>query len=183
MPPGGGGGLSAADYRRCMQKPYLDPTAWVAPGAVVVGDVTVGPGTSIWYTAVVRGDGDPIRIGARTNIQDGAVLHSDPGIGIELGSGVSVGHRAVLHGCVIEDDVLIGMGAIVMNRARIGSGSIVAAGALVPEGREIPAGSLVKGAPAAVSRAVREDELFVVRYAAEHYVGLAAEHRQDFAQR
>jgi len=180
MPPGGGGGPLAAPISVAgMQKPLLDPSVWVAPGAVVVGDVVVGRDTSIWYTAVVRGDGDPIRIGAASNIQDGAVLHSDPGIGIEIGDGVSVGHRAVLHGCVVEDDVLIGMGAIVMNRARIGTGSIVAAGALVPEGREIPAGSLVKGAPAAVSRAVSEHELFVVRYAAEHYVGLAAQHRQE----
>ena len=164
-----------------MQKPQVDPSAWVAPGAVVVGDVTIGPQSSLWYTAVVRGDGDRIRIGARTNIQDGCVLHSDPGIGIEVGDGVSVGHRVVLHGCVVEDDVLVGMGAIVMNRARIGAGSIVAAGALVPEGREVPPGSLVKGSPAVVHRPVTAEELFVVRYAAEHYVGLAEQHRQGLS--
>jgi carbonic anhydrase/acetyltransferase-like protein (isoleucine patch superfamily) len=125
--------------------PQVDPTAWIAPGAVVVGDVTLGAESSVWYAAVIRADGDPIRIGPRTNVQDGAVLHSDPGIGIDLGAGVSVGHRAVLHGCVVEDDVLVGMGAIVMNRARIGAGSVIAAGALVPEGRQVPPGSLVLG--------------------------------------
>lgn len=160
--------------------PQVDPTAWIAPGAVVVGDVVLGAESSVWYTAVIRADGDAIRIGPRTNVQDGAVLHSDPGIGIDLGAGVSVGHRAVLHGCVVEDDVLVGMGAIVMNRARIGAGSIIAAGALVPEGRQVPPGSLVLGAPAKVQREVTDHELFVVRYAAKHYVGLADQHRQEF---
>ena len=161
------------------QTPQVDPTAWVADDAVVVGDVTIGPQSGIWYTTVVRGDGDPIRIGARTNVQDGCVLHSDPGVGIVLGDDVSVGHRAVLHGCVIEDLVLIGMGAIVMNRARIGTGSIVAAGALVTEDTVVPPGSLVMGSPAKVRRLVTEEESAIVRYAAEHYVTLAELHSRS----
>src|SRR3954453_9138214 len=111
-------------------RPQVDPSAWVAPDAVLVGDVTVGPEASVWYTTVLRGDGDAIVVGARSNIQDGCGLHTDPGLRLVVGAGVSVGHRAVLHGCVVEDDVLVGMGAIVMNGGRIGARSLVAAGAL-----------------------------------------------------
>ncbi len=161
--------------------PQVDPTAWVAPDARLVGDVTVGPEASVWYTTVARGDGDQIRIGARSNIQDGCVLHTDPGLVLDVGAGVSVGHRAVLHGCVIEDDCLIGMGSIVMNGARIGTGSLVAAGALVTEGTQVPPRSLVVGAPAKVRRELSDDELVMVRYNATHYVGLAEAHRQEFA--
>src|SRR3954469_23130541 len=156
--------------------PHVDPSAWVAPDAVLVGDVSVGPESSIWYTTVVRGDGDAIRIGARRNVQDGCVLHTDPGLKLVVGSGVSVGHRAVLHGCVVEDDVLVGMGAIVMNGARIGAGSLVAAGALVTEGTQLPPGSLVVGAPAKVRRELSDDERELVRYNATHYVALAKLH-------
>jgi carbonic anhydrase/acetyltransferase-like protein (isoleucine patch superfamily) len=166
-----------------MLRPRVDPSAWLAPGAVVVGDVTIGPPTGIWYTAVVRGDGDPILIGARTNLQDGVVVHSDPGVGVTVGSDVSIGHRAVVHGCVIEDEVLVGMGAIVMNGARIGTGSLVAAGALVTEGTQVPPGSLVAGFPAKVRRPVTDDELALVRIAAAHYVDLAEQHRHvDLAE-
>jgi carbonic anhydrase/acetyltransferase-like protein (isoleucine patch superfamily) len=163
--------------------PQVDPSAWLAPDAVLVGDVSVGPEVSVWFTAVLRADGDPIRIGARSNIQDGCVLHTDPGLGIQVGSGVSVGHRAILHGCVVEDDVLVGMGSIVMNGARIGSGSLVAAGAVVTEGTHIPAGSVVVGSPARVRRQLTDDELVMVRYAATHYIGLAQQQRQEFAAR
>jgi len=156
--------------------PQVDPSAWVAPDAVLVGDVAVGPEASIWYATVVRGDGDAIGIGARSNIQDGCVLHTDPGLRLVVGEGVSVGHRAVLHGCVVEDDVLVGMGAIVMNGARIGAGSLVAAGALVTEGTQVPPGSLVVGAPAKVRRELSEDEAELVRYNATHYVALAKLH-------
>lgn len=156
--------------------PRVDPSAWVAPGAVLAGDVTVGPEASIWYAAVVRGDGGAIVIGARTNIQDGCVLHSDPGLGLEVAEGVSVGHRAVLHGCVIEDHVLVGMGAIVMNGARIGAGSLVAAGALVTEGAQFAPGSLVVGAPAKARRQLSNEEAELVRHHADHYVTLARRH-------
>ncbi|MCW2668547.1 MAG: gamma carbonic anhydrase family protein [Frankiales bacterium] len=158
--------------------PEVDPTAWVAPDAVLAGAVTIGPEASVWYATVIRGDGDTIRVGARSNIQDGCVLHTDPGLQLVVGEGVSVGHRAVLHGCVVEDDVLIGMGAIVMNGAHIGTGSLVAAGALVTEGTKIPPRSLVVGAPAKVRREVSDDELEMVRYNATHYVALARTHPQ-----
>ncbi|MDX6220842.1 MAG: hypothetical protein QOJ48_2523 [Frankiales bacterium] len=158
--------------------PEVDPTAWVAPDAVLAGAVTIGPEASVWYATVIRGDGDTIRVGARSNIQDGCVLHTDPGLQLVVGAGVSVGHRAVLHGCVVEDDVLIGMGAIVMNGAHIGTGSLVAAGALVTEGTKIPPRSLVVGAPAKVRREVSDDELEMVRYNATHYVALARTHPQ-----
>jgi carbonic anhydrase/acetyltransferase-like protein (isoleucine patch superfamily) len=158
--------------------PEVDPTAWVAPDAVLAGAVTIGPEASVWYATVIRGDGDAIRVGARSNIQDGCVLHTDPGLQLVVGEGVSVGHRAVLHGCVVEDDVLIGMGAIVMNGAHIGTGSLVAAGALVTEGTKVPPRSLVVGAPAKVRREVSDDELEMVRYNATHYVALARTHPQ-----
>jgi carbonic anhydrase/acetyltransferase-like protein (isoleucine patch superfamily) len=156
--------------------PEVDPTAWVAPDAVLAGAVTIGPEASVWYATVIRGDGDAIRVGARSNIQDGCVLHTDPGLQLVVGAGVSVGHRAVLHGCVVEDDVLIGMGAIVMNGAHIGTGSLVAAGALVTEGTKIPPRSLVVGAPAKVRRELSDEELALVRYNATHYVALARTH-------
>jgi carbonic anhydrase/acetyltransferase-like protein (isoleucine patch superfamily) len=156
--------------------PEVDPTAWIAPGAVLAGAVTIGAEASVWYATVVRGDGDVIRIGARSNVQDGCVLHTDPGLQLVVGEGVSVGHRAVLHGCVIEDDVLVGMGAIVMNGALIGTGSLVAAGALVTEGTKIPPRSLVVGAPAKVRRELSDEELALVRYNATHYVALARTH-------
>jgi carbonic anhydrase/acetyltransferase-like protein (isoleucine patch superfamily) len=156
--------------------PEVDPTAWIAPGAVLAGAVSIGPEASVWYATVVRADGDAIRIGARSNLQDGCVLHTDPGLQLLVGEGVSVGHRAVLHGCVVEDDVLVGMGSIVMNRARIGTGSLVAAGALVTEGTQVPPRSLVVGAPAKVRRELSDDELEMVRYNATHYVALARTH-------
>ena len=163
--------------------PQVDPSAWVAPGAVLVGDVTLGRHASVWYGTVVRGDGDAIRIGARSNIQDGCVLHTDPGLVLEVGEDVSVGHRAVLHGCVVEDGVLVGMGAVVMNGARIGAGSLVAAGALVTEGTQVPPRSLVVGSPAKVRRELSDDEVVMVRYNAEHYVALTERHRQEFPSR
>ena len=156
--------------------PQVDPSAWVAPGAVLAGDVTVGAEASIWYATVVRGDGDAIVIGARTNIQDGCVLHTDPGLRLVVGERVSVGHRAVLHGGVIEDEVLVGMGSIVMNGARIGSGSLVAAGALVTEGTQVPPRSLVVGAPAKVRRQLTDDEVAMVGHNADHYLAVARMH-------
>lgn len=141
-----------------MRQPVVDPSAWIAPGAVLVGDVTLGPEASVWYTAVLRGDGDSITVGARSNVQDGCVFHADPGFPLVLGDGVSVGHRAVLHGCTVEDDVLVGMGAIVMNGARIGTGSVVGAGAVVSAGVQVPPRSLVLGLPAKVRREVTDDE-------------------------
>ena len=119
--------------------PQVAGSAWVAPGAYVIGDVHLGEHSSVWYGAVLRGDTEPIRVGARTNVQDGCVLHADPGVPLTLGDAISVGHRAVLHGCTVGDDTLVGMGAVVLNGARIGPRCLVAAGALVLEGVEIPA--------------------------------------------
>ncbi|PQP16569.1 gamma carbonic anhydrase family protein [Rhodococcus opacus] len=151
-------------------EPTVAATAWVAPNATLIGDTHIGDESGVWYNAVVRADADRITIGARTNIQDGCVLHADPGSPLSIGCGVSVGHNAVLHGCTIDDDVLIGMGAIVMNNARIGSRTIIAAGALVPEGVVIEPNSLVAGIPGKVRRSCTEGELDQVRRNADNYV-------------
>ena len=151
----------------------IAPSAFVAPGATVLGDVTIGEASSIWFGAVIRGDCEAIRIGKRTNIQDLCVLHADPGYPCTLGDGVTVGHGAIVHGATVEDDVMIGMKAVVMNGAKIGRGSIVAVGAIVTEGTEVPPGSVVMGQPAKVKRAAEERDLVRIRHAAEHYVEAA----------
>lgn len=122
-------------------------TSWVAPGVVIVGDVTLGADSSVWFASVLRADTAAITIGSRTNIQEGTVIHVDEGRPCTIGDEVSVGHRAVLHGCVIEDAALVGIGAIVLNGARVGRGSVIGAGAVIPEGLTIPAASLVVGVP------------------------------------
>ena len=157
-------------------RPTIAADAWIAPGATVVGAVTVGAASSVWYGAVLRGDGDRIDVGARTNIQDGCVLHADPGLPLTLGDGISVGHRAVLHGCTVGDDTLVGMGAVVLNGARIGPRCLVAAGALVLEGVEIPAQSLVAGAPAKVRRPLTDEEVERLRTNAATYEELMRLH-------
>jgi carbonic anhydrase/acetyltransferase-like protein (isoleucine patch superfamily) len=153
--------------------PRVDDSAFVADDATLVGRATIGAEASVWYGAVIRADGDAITLGARSNIQDGCVLHADPGFPLSVGTGVSVGHRAVLHGCTIEDDVLVGMGAVVLNGAVVGSGSLVAAGAVILEGTVIPPGSLVAGVPGKVRRELGEDELAGVRLNADGYVALS----------
>jgi carbonic anhydrase/acetyltransferase-like protein (isoleucine patch superfamily) len=139
-------------------KPKIAASAYVDPGAHVIGDVEIGERSSIWPAVVLRGDIEPIRVGAETNIQDGTVVHTDQGFPAIIGDRVSVGHAAVLHGCTIEEDSLIGMGARVLNGARIGRGAVVAAGALVPEGMEVPPETLVMGTPAKPRRAVSAEE-------------------------
>ncbi|SEL17507.1 Carbonic anhydrase or acetyltransferase, isoleucine patch superfamily [Pseudoxanthomonas sp. GM95] len=134
------------------QRPVLAPSCWVAPGAHVIGQVSLEAGASIWFGAVARGDNTPISIGQGTNIQDGAILHSDPGYPLIVGDQVTVGHRATLHGCTIGQGSLIGMGATVMNGAVIGEQSLVAANALVTEGKVFPPRSLIVGSPAKVVR-------------------------------
>ncbi len=151
------------------RRPQVDPSAYIADGARVIGDVVLGPGASVWFGAVLRGDTERIVIGEATNVQDGAVVHADPGYPCVVGARVVVGHGAILHGCLVGDNCLIGMGAIVLNGARLGPGCIVAAGALIPEGREIPERSLVMGVPARVVRAVTDAELAEIRAAAERY--------------
>lgn len=149
---------------------HVAASAYIAPGATVLGDVTIGEESSIWFGAVIRGDCEAIRIGKRTNIQDLCVLHADPGYPCTLGDNVTVGHGAIVHGAIIEDDVLIGMKAVVMNGAKIGRGSIVAAGAIVMGGMEVPPGSIVMGQPAKVKGAAEDRHLALIRHAAEHYV-------------
>ncbi|MFG2058091.1 gamma carbonic anhydrase family protein [Micromonospora sp. NPDC048930] len=154
----------------------IHPDAWVAPGATIVGSVRLAPGASVWYGCVLRGDTEDITIGAGSNIQDGCVVHADPGFSTVVGTGVSVGHRAVLHGCTVGDDVLIGMGAIVLNGARIGAGSLVAAGAVVLEGTVVPPGSLVVGMPARVRRDLSAEERAGIVRNAEGYADRARAH-------
>ena len=148
-------------------------SVFIAPGAVVLGDVTIGPESSVWFQAVIRGDTEMIRIGQQTNIQDACVLHADPGFPCLLGDRVTVGHAAIVHGAVVDDDVMIGMRAVVMNGARIGSGSIVAAGAVVTEGMQALPGSVVMGLPGKVVRMATETDHLRIRHAAEHYVAAA----------
>lgn len=147
----------------------VDETAYIAPGAVVVGDVTIGAGASVWFHAVIRGDCAAIRVGAGSNVQDGAILHADPGFPCTLGRGVTVGHGAVVHGATVEDNVIVGMKAVVQNGATIGANSIVAVGAVVTEGVQIPPGSLVMGIPAKIKRPLEPHEIEMNRYSAEHY--------------
>lgn len=155
----------------------IDPTAFIASQAVVLGDVDLGPESSVWYNAVIRGDTERIRIGPGTNIQDFTMVHADPGIPCLIGARVTVGHRVILHGCIVEDDCLIGMGAILLNRSRIGAGSIVGAGALVLERTEIPPGSLVLGSPAKVVKPIGEGVHARIDKAWRHYVAMARRHR------
>jgi carbonic anhydrase/acetyltransferase-like protein (isoleucine patch superfamily) len=156
----------------------IDPTAFLAPGAMVLGDVHLGAESSVWYNAVLRGDTDRITIGDQTNIQDLTMIHADPGVPCTVGNRVTVGHRVILHGCTIEDDCLIGMGAIVLNGARVGRGSIVGAGALLLEGMDVPPGSLVVGLPAKVVRQVGEAAGEHIEHGWRHYVEQARRHRE-----
>jgi carbonic anhydrase/acetyltransferase-like protein (isoleucine patch superfamily) len=155
----------------------VDPTAFIARQAVVTGQVTMAAESSVWFGAVVRGDTQGIEIGPQSNVQDLALLHSDAGVECRLGARVTVGHAAIVHGAVVEDDCLIGMRATLLNRVRIGAGSLIAAGSLVTEGTVIPPGSLVMGSPATVRRAVTPADLERIKHAAQHYVKLAAAYR------
>ena len=143
---------------------------WVAPNAVVVGKVTLMRGASVWFGATLRGDNDPIVIGENSNVQDGAVLHTDEGTPLVLGRGVTVGHMAMLHGCTVGDNSLIGIGAIVLGAARIGRNCLIGAGALIAEGKEIPDNSLVVGAPGRVVRMLDDAQAAQLAAAARHYV-------------
>jgi carbonic anhydrase/acetyltransferase-like protein (isoleucine patch superfamily) len=159
--------------------PEVADSAWIAPGAYVVGAVHLREESSVWYGAVLRGDTEPIRVGARTNIQDGCVLHADPGYPAIVGEDCVIGHHAILHGCEIENGCLVGMGATILNGAKIGEGSIVAAGALVPEGREYPSRSLIVGIPAKRARDVSEEQTEDIARGVRTYVERAASHRES----
>ncbi|MFD7614196.1 gamma carbonic anhydrase family protein [Streptomyces sp. NPDC059828] len=159
------------------KQPRIDPGAFVAPTSVVIGEVSLAAGSSIWYHAVLRGDCGPIVIGVDSNVQDNCTVHVDPGFPVTVGERVTVGHNAVLHGCTVEDDVLIGMGATVLNGAHIGAGSLVAAQALVPQGMRVPPGSLVAGVPAKVRRQLTDEEREGLKVNALMYLELAKEHQ------
>jgi carbonic anhydrase/acetyltransferase-like protein (isoleucine patch superfamily) len=154
------------------KQPQLPPEGeyWIAPNAVVLGDVILKKNASVWFGAVIRGDNDPIVVGEGSNIQDGSVLHSDPGLPLRIGDHVTVGHMAMVHSCAVGDQSLIGIGAIVLSRAKIGKNSLVAAGALVPEGKEYPDGVLILGAPARVARPLSDGEIAGLKGSADHYV-------------
>ena len=153
--------------------PQIAESAWVADSAQVMGDVVLGDEVGIWFGVVARGDTATITVGARTNIQDMTVLHADVGMPLTIGSGVTVGHHATLHGCTVGDDSLIGIGAIVLNGAKIGKGCLVGAGALVTEGKEFPDGSMILGSPARVALQLTPQQLQGLRTSADHYVANA----------
>jgi carbonic anhydrase/acetyltransferase-like protein (isoleucine patch superfamily) len=144
--------------------------AWIAPGAHVIGNVTLHENASIWFGAVVRGDVEAITIGENTNVQDGAVLHADYGIPLVLGANITVGHLAMLHGCTIGDNTLVGIGAVILNGAKIGKNCIIGAKALIAEGKEIPDNSMVVGAPGRIIREVSEAQVMGLQASALHYV-------------
>ncbi len=147
-----------------------DDRFWIAPGAVVVGKVRLEADASVWFGAVLRGDNELITVGAGSNVQDGCVLHTDPGYPLTIGEGCTIGHRAVLHGCSIADHCLVGIGAVLLNGCTIGAESVIGAGALIPEGKVIPPRSLVIGMPGRVNRAITDEEAAGLRRSAEVYV-------------
>lgn len=155
----------------------IHPSAFIAPGAQVLGDVSLGENASLWYNTVVRGDMAPIAIGADTNIQDLSMVHVDEGMPCTIGNRVGVGHRAILHGCFVEDECLVGMGAILLNGVRVGSGSVIGAGAVLPEGMEIPPASVVLGVPARIVRPVDDALRRRIQSTWRHYVEQARRHK------
>jgi len=152
-------------------------TAYVAPNATVIGSVVLEDEASVWFNAVVRGDNDLITIGARTNIQDGSVLHTDDGLALTLGQDVTVGHLVMLHGCTIGDCTLVGIKSVIMNRAKIGRHCIIGANSLITEGKEIPDRSLVMGAPGKIIRQVTDEEVAMIQWNADNYVKKIAQYR------
>jgi carbonic anhydrase/acetyltransferase-like protein (isoleucine patch superfamily) len=143
---------------------------WIAPSASVIGKVRLERGTSVWFGAVIRGDNELITIGENSNVQDGAVMHTDPGLPLTVGKGCTIGHKAILHGCTIGDNTLIGMGAVILNRARIGRNCLIGANALITEGKEIPDNSLVMGQPGKIAGELNEEAIARLAKSAENYV-------------
>lgn len=159
--------------------PQLGERAWVAPSADLIGDVRLGTRASVWFGAVIRADNTPIILGEETNFQDGAIGHSDPGAPLTIGARVTVGHQAILHGCTVEDEALIGMGARILNGAVIGSQCIVGAGALVTEGKVFEPRSLIVGSPARAVRSLTDEQVAMLRLSAAHYAEKAAAYARD----
>ena len=157
--------------------PQVAEGAWIAPDANLIGDVVVEAGASVWFGATLRGDNERITVGAGSNVQEGCVLHTDMGFPLLIGADCTVGHGAILHGCTLEDAVLVGMGATVLNGARIGAGGLIGAGALVTEGKSLPGRSLIIGSPAKVARTLSENEVALLKASAVHYRANAARFR------
>ena len=173
--------FSRANFRVALADPELPTihsTAYVHPLAVVIGRVTLGARVSVWPTAVIRGDSDTIEIGDDSNVQDGTVIHADHGLPTKIGRRVGIGHRAIVHGCTIEDDCLIGMGAILLNGVHVGTGSVIGAGAVCREGMRVPPNSLVVGVPATVKRETTKKERDRIQWTVESYLDLQTRHRE-----
>ena len=169
-------------YRLGDAVPQVDPGAWVAENAILIGRVTLGPGASVWYGAVLRADNEPIVIGAGSNVQEGAVLHTDPGRPLAVGEDVTIGHQAMLHGCTVGDGSLIGIQAVLLNGATIGRGSIVGAGALVTEDKVFADGSLIVGAPATLKRTLTPEQIEGLKAIAAGYVARAQRYRETLVR-
>ena len=166
-------------YAIASHKPQIDESAYIAPTAVVIGRVSLAAGASVWFNAVLRGDNEPIDIGEQSNVQEGAVLHVDPGFPIHIGRGVTVGHQAMLHGCTIGDGTLVGIQAVVLNGARIGRNCIVGAGALVTEGKVFPDNTLIVGAPAKAVRELTSEDIAKLAGNAQDYAERAMLYRRE----
>jgi len=167
-----------AEFDCLNKKPRISESVFIAKTAEVIGDVEIGEFSSVWFNAVIRGDRSPIRIGSRTNIQDGVVIHSDPGVKVEIGDNVTVGHSAVLHGCKINDNVIIGMNATVLNGAEIGKNSIVGAGALVSPGKKFAENSIIVGVPGMIKKETGKSDEDLIKEDAEVYVKLSKEYKR-----
>src|SRR4051812_32034674 len=159
-----------AVYQLDDQVPQLAEGAWVADSAQVIGNVQLAENASVWFGAILRGDNEVLRVGRNSNVQDGSVLHSDPGFPLTLGDNVTVGHQVMLHGCIVGDGSLIGIQAVILNGAKIGRNCLVGAGALVTEGKEFPDGSMIIGSPAKVVRQLTPEQIAGLQRSAEHYV-------------
>ncbi len=157
-------------YALGAKRPQLHPQSWVAPNAIVIGDVQLARNASIWWNTTVRGDNDPVYIGENSNVQDNCVLHTDEGVSLTLGRDVTIGHLVMLHGCKIGDGSLIGIGSVLLNHVVVGEGCIVGANTLIPEGKVIPDHSLVVGSPGKVVRQLSAEEVARIRHSADHYV-------------
>jgi len=166
-------------YRLGTKTPSIADTAWVAPGCHIIGDIVLEEKASVWFGSTLRGDNERITIGAGTNVQENAVMHTDMGFPLTIGAGCTVGHKAMLHGCIIGENTLIGMGATVLNGAVIGKNCLIGAGALVAEGKHIPDGSLVMGMPGKVVRTLDEEAIQSLRLSALHYQENAARFASD----
>lgn len=164
-------------YQLGDDRPRIADSAWVADSAQVIGKVEMAEDASVWFGCVLRGDSEPIRLGKGVNVQDGTVIHADPGFPVTLAQNVSIGHQVMLHGCTVGENSLIGIKAVVLNGARIGRNCLVGAGALVTEGKEFPDGSLILGSPAKVARALTPEQIAGLQRIAEHYVENAQRYR------